>query len=192
MNLVEYFISHGTDFISSSGLFMGFFLVFIECFIPALPLSVFVTFNVSAFSFFWGVFISWMATCLGSYLCYLFFRYVNEKLYHKICKRKTIQRIKQTIDVFQTISFTELVLLMTLPFTPSSLINILSGLTKISSEKFICALLIGKCFSIIFWGYIGKSLLHSLTDIQSIVYICITLLLAFILSKIVNRKMILE
>ena len=93
---------------------------------------------------------------------------------------------------FRDIRFTELVLLITLPFTPSSLINILSGLTNVSKEKFVCALLIGKCFSIVFWGYIGKSFIESLTDIQSIGYIFITLLLAFILSKIVNRKMVLE
>ena len=192
MNTIKFFVDHSTEFVSSGGIFMGFLLVFIECFIPALPLSVFVALNVNAFGFFTGVFISWIATCMGSYLCYLFCRLIDEKMSKKIFRRKTMKKIKKSINRFRDIRFTELVLLITLPFTPSCLINVLSGLTNVSKEKFVCALLIGKCFSIVFWGYIGKSFIESLTDMQSIGYIVITLLLAFILSKIINRKMVLE
>ncbi|MBR3210902.1 MAG: TVP38/TMEM64 family protein [Bacilli bacterium] len=192
MNAIEYFVGHSTDFISSGGVFVGFFLVFLECFVPALPLCAFVALNVNAFGFLLGVFISWIATCLGSYICYRFFSFVEKKVTQKYMNKKTVQKIKKGIDKFKKIRFTELVLIITLPFTPSFLVNILCGLTRMSQEKFCCALLIGKCFSIIFWGYIGKSLLESLTDMKSIIYILVTLGLAFILSKMINRKMNLE
>ena len=74
MNIIQYIIEHSTDIIESGGLLTGFLLVFIECFIPALPLSVFVALNVNAFGFFIGCFISWIATSVGSYICYKFFR----------------------------------------------------------------------------------------------------------------------
>lgn len=189
MDIVRFIITNSTDLISSGGILIGFLLVFIECFIPALPLSVFVALNVNAFGFFFGFLISWIATCLGSYICYLFFSFLDDKISHKFLKKKMVKKIKKGIQKFEKIKFTELVLLITLPFTPSFLINILAGLTKMSREKFLISLLIGKSFSIIFWGYIGKSLIESITDLSSILYILGTLLLAYIFSKIVSYKM---
>ena len=192
MDIIQFVIDHSTDLLSNGGIFVGFFLVFIECFIPILPLSVFVAFNVSAFGFLWGFLISWSATCLGSYLCYRFFTFITKKMSEKFLNKRMVLKVRKAIDKFQNIRFTELVLLITLPFTPSCLINILSGLTKMHREKFISAILIGKCFSIFFWGYIGKSLLESLTDIKSIIYIVITLVLSYIISKIVSHKLHIE
>ena len=189
MDLIKYIIDHSTEFVSNGGMLVGFFLVFIECFIPVLPLSVFVALNVNAFGFLGGFLISWSATCLGSYLCYLFFLFIEGKLTEKFLKRKTIKKIKNGIDKFEKIKFTELVLIITLPFTPSCLVNILAGLTKVAKEKFLIALLIGKSFTIVFWGYIGKSLIESLTDLKSLIYIFVTLVLAYIISKIVSKKM---
>ena len=99
---------------------------------------------------------------------------------------------RSRIEKFKNIRFSELVLILTLPFTPSFLINILSGVSSMSNKKFVGAILIGKFFSIIFWGYIGKSIISSITDIKSIVYIVSTLLLAYIISKIVSKKLNIE
>ena len=189
MDIIRFIVDNSTEFVSKGGIPVGFLLVFIECFIPALPLSVFVALNVNAFGFLVGFLISWIATCLGSYICYLLFSFVGEKLSNKFLNRKMVQKIRRGIETFEKIKFTELVLIITLPFTPSFLVNILSGLTKMRKEKFLFALLIGKCFSVVFWGYIGKSFIESLTDITSIVYILLTLILAYIISKIVSRKM---
>lgn len=189
MDVVKYFIEVCTEFVSSGGLLVGFLCVFLECFIPALPLSVFVALNVNAYGFFVGCLISWIATSLGSYLCYMFFSYIESKFTEKILNRKLIKKIKTYIDKFNNIKFSELVLILTLPFTPSFLVNIVSGLTKMSQEKYLCALLIGKSFSIIFWGYIGKSLIESLRDFHSIVYIFITLGVSYIISKVVSYKL---
>ena len=169
-----------------------FFASKIECFIPALPLSVFIALNVNAFGMFLGVSISWAATCLGSFLCYLLFYYLGNYLHQKVLKKKTIIKIRNLIDKFRNIKFSSLVLLITLPFTPASLINILSGMAGVSKEKFLSSILIGKVFSTIFWGYIGKSFIDSLTDLSSIIYIFIALGIAYIVSKIVSRRMNIE
>ena len=87
MDVIQYVVGNSTDFISNGGLIVGFLLVFIECFIPALPLSVFVALNVAAFGFFIGCLISWMATCLGSYICFRFFTFVDRKVSDKILKQ---------------------------------------------------------------------------------------------------------
>lgn len=192
MEIVNYIVEYSTKFIATGGLPFGFFLVFIECFIPALPLSVFVALNVNAFGIFVGVLISWLATCTGSLLCYLLFSFLEEKIVSKLFKDKSKRIIKRSIDKFKTIGFSELVLIITLPFTPSFLVNILSGVAGVSKEKFISALLIGKVFTVIFWGYIGKSFIASLTDLSSIVFIIGALIIAYVLSKIVSHKMNIE
>ena len=192
MDVIAYIIEHSTEFVSNGGIIVGFLLVFVECFIPALPLSVFVTLNVNAFGFLIGILISWIATSFGSYICYLFFSFLERKLSDKFLNRRTVIKVKKSIDKFKEIRFTELVLVITLPFTPSFLINILAGLTKMPREKYLSALLIGKSFSIVFWGYIGKSLIESLTDLESILYIGVALALAYIISKVISRKMNIE
>ena len=192
MDKIQYIVDISTNYISDGGIIIGFLLVLLESFVPILPLSVFVAFNVKAFGFLGGCAISWSATCLGSYICYIFFAFLEEKFTQRFLDRKLIKKVHKGLEKFKKIKFTELVLILTLPFTPSFLVNILSGLTKMKSQKFVSALLIGKSFSIIFWGYIGKSLLESLTDPTSIIYIAVTLLLAYIISKIVSKKMNIE
>lgn len=192
MELVKEIIDYSTNFISSGGIPFGFFLVLIECFIPILPLSVFIALNVNAFGLFTGVFISWIATTIGSYLCYLLFYFFEKKIQKLVYGKRIIGDAKKKIDTFRTISFSNLVLLITLPFTPAFLINIVGGLAKIPKDKFLLALIIGKSFSTTFWGYIGKSFLSSLTDLKSLIFIGITLIIAFIISKVIGHKMNIE
>ena len=192
MYIVEEILEYCTNYLLISGFYLGFFLVFLECFIPILPLSIFITLNINAFGFFLGVLISWISTCTGSILCYLFFQYVKNNFFEKFLSKKMICKIEKSIDKFSTITFTELVLLITLPFTPSFFVNMLCGLSDVSFEKFFLSLIIGKVFIVVFWGYIGKSLIFSLTDINSLIYIIIALLIAYIISKLVNYKMNIE
>ena len=192
MDAIQSVVNYCTNILSNGGILFGFFWVFMECFIPVLPLSVFVTLNVNAYGLFLGVFISWLATCSGCFLCYSFFLFLEEKVCQKIFKRKTILKIRKGIRKFKKITLPQLVLLITLPFTPSFLINVISGIAGVSREKFLSALLIGKVFTIVFWGYIGSSLLNQLTDLSSILYICLALGAAYVLSKIVSIKMSIE
>ena len=83
MNSVQYIIDISTRIITNGGLLVGFFLVFLESFIPILPLSVFVALNVNSFGFFEGVLITWIATSIGSIICYHYF-YLNKALYNTI------------------------------------------------------------------------------------------------------------
>lgn len=188
MDVVEQIIEFSTNFISSGGLLFGFFIVYIECLIPVLPLSVFIALNVNAFGLITGILLSWIATCLGCVTCYYLYIFLGDKLTKKFITKKTYNKIKGKIDKFRDIKFSQLVLVITVPFTPSFLINLLAGLSKMPKKKFFLGLLVGKIFTIIFWGYIGKTFIESLTDIKALIYIGITLLMAYILSKVVTKK----
>ncbi|MBQ8534248.1 MAG: TVP38/TMEM64 family protein [Bacilli bacterium] len=190
MDIINNIIDFCTNFIYTGGIFFGMFIVFLESFLPILPLSVFVALNCNAFGFIGGVIISWIGTCIGSILCYTLFKFIRSKLHNKF-KKKILKKVSNGIDKFNKVTFTQLVLLYTLPFAPSSLFNTLGGLSEMGKEKFICSLMIGKAFSMLFWGYIGLSVIES-TDLKSIIIAGIMLVLAYIVSKIVNKKMKIE
>ena len=181
-----------TNYLVNCGPILGFFLIIIESFIPPLPLGVFVALNCNAFGIIFGIIISWTATIIGCILSYLFFNKISTKLIYKLSNKKTIERIEKGKERIKKISFSGLVLIIALPFSPAFLINILAGVSSISKRKFIMALLIGKISIIGFWGIIGKSMIESMTDIKALIYIVIALFIAYIISKIVSKKMNIE
>ena len=96
------------------------------------------------------------------------------------------------MDAIKDISFSNLVLIIALPFTPAFLINAACGLSKMKFKKFIFAIIIGKISIVYFWGFISKSLLESITDFKTILIVITLLLISFVLSKLINKKLKLE
>lgn len=188
VEVVSNIINCSTDIISNGGIFLGFFLVFIESFFPILPLCVFVSLNVNAFGFFLGILISWIGTVLGSFICYLICYKLQAFILKVFGKNRIFSKVKRGIDSFSKIKLVHLTLIITLPFTPSFLVNVLAGFSMIRVDKYVLSLIIGKMFSIMFWGYIGIQLISSVDNIYSIIYIIVTLVFAYIISKIVSKR----
>ena len=81
-----------------------------------------------------------------------------------------------------------MVLVIALPFTPAFLVNIICGIVGVSRRKFLFSIFIGKIFMLIFWGYVGKSFIESMTDINAIIIVALLLVIAYVVSKIVSKK----
>ena len=185
-------INKATELIQSGGFTVGFLLIILEAFLPVLPLGAFVTLNVNAFGALPGLILSWIATIIGSYLMYLLCFYISNQVIYKVIKKETKEKVLSKINKFQKIKLTHLVLIITLPFTPSCFVNLLAGVSNISKQKYLISLLIGKAFMITFWAYIGMSLIESITNIKAIIFISVVLLLAYIISKIISKKFEIE
>ncbi len=192
MEFINTFVDFCTRFISDGGLLFGFILVLLESFIPVLPLGVFVALNVNAFGGVLGLSLSFLATCLGCFISYMIFSFLSEKFLDKILPKKTLKQVSKALDKFNDISFSNLVLVISLPFTPAFLVNIICGIARVKKRKFLFAIFIGKIFMITFWGYIGKSLLESVTDINTVIVVSLMLLVAYFVSKVVSKKVDLE
>ena len=187
--IIDSFVTMSTDFLTSYGPLAGVFLIILESIIPALPLSVFITLNIVAFGDVLGFLISWLSTIVGCMLSFFFFRYFfREKLYNYI-KKKDMKKFDKVMKSISNISFTNLVILIATPFSPAFLINIGGGLSKIKTETFFMAIVIGKMIMVYFWGYVGKSLLESLTDITVLFKISFLLIGAYLISKLVEKKL---
>lgn len=189
---VDVAVTYMTSILQTFGPFSGILLVLLESIIPVLPLGVFITLNINAFGFLFGFLLSWMATCLGCILSFYLFRFWFQDRFFRFLKKKKTKHLKETIAKISKIPFSNLVVLIALPFTPAFLINIAAGLSKMSSEKFVIAILLGKISIVYFWGYIGKSILESVTDIKTVITVSFMLLLAYFLSKFVGKKLKIE
>lgn len=171
-------------------LLFGFSLIILESIIPVLPLALFIAINLILFGNVVGFILSWVATITGCIISYFIFKKgFSNKIYKNIDNHP---KIKKTVKTIKNIKFSNLVIIMAIPFTPAFSINIAAGLSRMSLKKFIFALLIGKLFIVYFWGFIGTTFVESLTDITVLFKLATILLLAFILSKIVLKKFNIE
>jgi len=187
MNLTH-LVSEATKLLQLGGPIAGMFLIFCESMIPALPLGVFIALNMNAFGFFFGFIISWISTCIGCYVAYLLSDLLLNKLVLKKIPERTMKKILKIKQRIEVIPFSNLVVIIALPFTPAFLINIAAGFAKMKKKKFITAILIGKLSIVYFWGFVGTSLIKSLTDIKAIINITVVLLIAYFVSKYVSAK----
>ena len=188
---IDTFIEATLQGLGAWGPIVGCFFILIESMIPILPLFVFITLNFLAFGNILGFIISWIFTCIGCFISFMLFRKkVQTWLFKRIKKQGLIS--KHTIDVITNLKFEALATIIAIPFTPAFLVNIAAGLSKMSTKKFVGALLIGKIFLVGFWGLVGTSLLESIRHPINLAKVLILLVLAYIASRIVNKKFRIE
>ena len=185
--LIDNFVNNIIYYLQDYGILAGILIIILESIIPALPLGVFIAFNMMAFGNAVGFIISWISTILGCLISYFFFSKILGNRIQKNPERyKKLSKITKSIT---KISFSNLVLIVALPFSPAFLINIACGIANINLKKFLASLLIGKISIIYFWGFISKSLLESITDVKTIITIIIMLSVSYYISKLVNKKL---
>ncbi|WP_346200726.1 TVP38/TMEM64 family protein [Caldifermentibacillus hisashii] len=146
----------------SFGPIPGLVLPLIEAFLPFLPLFVFVTANASAFGLGWGFLFSWIGACTGALIVFSIVRKYGQKRFLAFLKNH--KQVKRLVDWVDRHGFGPLFLLMCFPFTPSAVVNIVAGLSRISIYQYGVAVLAGKMVMIFSISYIGHdipSLIHN-------------------------------
>ena len=178
-------VSSVTNVMGNLGIFSGILLIILESMIPILPLAVFIALNIITFGNLIGFIISWLSTILGCMLMFFICRKLKNWFDKKYKDNETVKKLRKK---FNDISYSSLVLIMAIPFTPAFLVNIAAGLTNMNIKKYLYALLIGKIFLIIFWGFIGTSLINSFKNPMNLLYITIMLIICYIISKLVSKR----
>jgi len=189
-DIIDSFVQLITSYLQQFGILFGILLIISESIIPVLPLGVFIAFNMMAFGSIKGFLLSWIATCTGCYLSYFFFSKCFSKMLLKNTKNR--EKLDKVVKKMQNIDFSRLVLIVALPFTPAFLVNIACGLVRVNLKKFMTAILIGKLSIVYFWGFVGKSMLESISDLTTIVVLCLLLFVSYLISKMVSKKLEIE
>ncbi len=161
----------------------GILLPLLEAFLPFLPLVVFVTANATAFGLWWGFFFSWIGAVTGAYLVFTVVRkYGQGRFFRFLQKHKQVQRLMNWVDNH---GFSPLFLMLCFPFTPSAIVNIVAGLSRVSFWKYGLAVIGGKMvmiFTISFIGYDIPALIQQ--PIRTVIVFIIIFVLWFIGKRI--------
>ncbi|MBM7620723.1 putative membrane protein YdjX (TVP38/TMEM64 family) [Bacillus tianshenii] len=180
-NLLE-----GLQDYKSFGPLPGFLLVVLEAFLPFLPLIVIVMANAAAFGLWLGFLISWSGTVVGAVIVYF--------LATKLKRNKWVQRqlekekIRKTMSWIERHGFGPIFFLLCFPFTPSFLINMVAGLSRIKFYQFFLALLAGKMVMIFTISYIGYDIISFIrAPIKTVIALTIMLVLWYIGKKVELR-----
>ena len=173
--------------VSVLGVVITSFLIIFESIIPPLPLGVFITVLFMNYGVFIGFVMSYVLTIVGCSLSYFLVRkYVKNKTDKHLRKYK---KIDEYITLVDNIKFSNLVLILSIPFTPAFLVNIACGISKMEYKKFLYSIMLGKISLVLFYGFIGTSLIESIQKPIILVFVVVITLVFYILSKIVNRKL---
>ena len=102
------------------------------------------------------------------------------------------KKLKRITKQIQKLKLEELTLIVAMPFTPAFIVNIASGLAGIDKKKYIISIIIGKISLVVFWEFIGTSLIESINNPVTLMEIVLFMLVTFIISKIVSKKFRME
>ncbi len=143
----------------SFGPLPGILLPLLEAFLPFLPLFLFVMANASAFGLWFGFLFSWIGASGGALIVFLLVRKFGQKrILNFLKKHPQVQKLMVWVENH---GFGPLFLLLCFPFTPSAVVNIVAGLSKISIAQYMLAVLTGKMVMIFTISFVGYDI-HSL------------------------------
>ena len=173
------------------GIFVGLLLVFIESFLPFLPLIVIVILNTNAYGFFIGFLMSYLGSVLGSYSVFLVVRnFLKTPATRYINKHKTLIKMREFIDKR---GFTFLFILMSLPFTPSSVVNVIAGVSNVKKRVYLYILIGAKFIMILSISIVGHDVTTFFTSPTRLILSVVFLVVLYVISKLyeryLNRKM---
>ena len=178
------------EFLNSIGIWGGVVAagcMTVESILPCMPLCIFISLEFYLFGPLIGFVISWIFTSIGCIFSFLLFRHVIKGFIEKRLKKDKKKKIDELMVKLGNINLPNFVLLVAMPFTPAFVVNIAAGLSTMSLKKFATGIFIGKIFMVYFWGYVGTNLVESIAHPINLVKIMAMLLVAFVLSKLINK-----
>jgi len=184
---VEDFILQLLEQYENLGPLPGVLLPFIEAFLPFLPLMVFVIANAAAYGLLEGFLLSWLGASSGAVVVFLVIRSLYyTRLVKKIRKNEKVKKVTGWVSKH---GFGPLFILLCFPFSPSAIINIVAGISKVSIQQFILAVFLGKSVMIFSISYIGSSIMEFAKNPIKTIVVGICIVLFWILGKYIENKL---
>jgi uncharacterized membrane protein YdjX (TVP38/TMEM64 family) len=170
----------------SLGPIPGILLPMFEAFVPILPLVVFVLANASAFGLWLGFLYSWLGACIGAMCVFLLVRkFGQRRILSFLPKHPKVQKLMKWVERH---GFGPIFLLICFPFTPSAVVNIVAGLSKISPAQYMLAMFAGKIVMIFTISFIGYDLHALITKpLRSIIVTIVIFVLWYFGKRIEGR-----
>lgn len=167
------------------GIIIAFLLPFIEAFIPILPIMVFAVVNVNAYGLIPGFLITWSGAVAGAYCVTLLVRtYGQHRFLNRLSKHpQTLRFIRRVDDK----GMLPLFLLLCFPFTPSSIVNIVAGLSTIDIKKYLWAVIFGKAIMLFTLSFIGNDIYSFVKAPERSIIVVIVLVILWWIGKRIEK-----
>lgn len=169
------------------GPLIGFLLPFIEAFLPFLPLFVFVFANATAYGLWLGFLLSWGGAVAGGYVVFLIVRkYGRARFMNFMTKHEKVEKLILWVE---RNGFGPLFLLLCFPFTPSALVNVVSGLSNISRHYYLMTLMAGKFVMIFMISYVGYDIRALFTQPVRTAIVIVVIILLYVIGKVLEKRL---
>lgn len=155
----------------------------IEAFIPVLPLIAILVANVNAYGLWEGILLSWCGVVAGAVCVFLLARKYGGRFRGYIDRK--FPQSRKFIGWVEKKGFTPIFVLSCFPFTPSVLVNVVSGISKIPFHTFATATMLGKGVMIILVSVAGHDLGSMLRQPWKLALVA----LVFVLLWLSGRKL---
>lgn len=165
---------------------VGFTSVFIESFLPILPLIAIVTANAALFGMYPGLIISWIGSTSGTICLFFLIKKISNNRLVNLVKN---EKVEKAIHWIEEKGFILLFLAYACPFLPACVVTISQGLAKRDSSVFISAVLTGKLVMFFIISYIGKDIVGFITNPLKVLLLLIITFIAWKLGTKLNKDL---
>lgn len=191
-DLIE-FIERVKEIYSSFGIAAAIGLPYLETLFPVLPLFLMTAFNILSYGVFWGYIYTYIGTTTGTLAIFFFMRYISTREYKR--KRKEKPNIEKALLWIEETHPWLHILYLSIPFSPTFVINYSMGLTKMKLPTYILITMVSRAIMLVICIPFGMTLISLYehgefggVQIMWLMFTGIAVLLSVILGQILNYK----
>lgn len=151
--------THGSFFLL---LIITLLLMVVQNLFTIIPLLLMITVNVSVFGFWQGYLWSWVTSLVGATVCFFVTRYWFQDLFNRIINEKLRGKIENSGAWFVFVG-------RVLPFMPTSVVNIASGMSSLQYKGFFYATLWGNMIYFLALSALSQGFVSASTEVQVLV-----------------------
>ncbi|MED0716480.1 TVP38/TMEM64 family protein [Aeribacillus sp. FSL K6-2848] len=165
----------------------GILLPMLEAFFPFLPLILFVIANANSFGLWFGFLYSWIGSSAGALLVFFLVRKFGRKRFLNFLSRH--EKVRRMMNWVERHGFAPLFLMLCFPFTPSALVNVVAGLSKINVWQFALAVLSGKLVMIFMLSLSGYDLRELIEEPARLIIVFVVMALMWFIGKRIEQRL---
>lgn len=164
---------------------VGFIIIIVETFIPALPLVAIIGANAFVLGIALGFSVSWIGSVLGSIVLFLLSTKFSDSELIKRINNEKIEQFKRWVNKQR---FSMIFVVYLCPFIPDFLITITAGISKMKLSSFVPGMALGKFIMFFVISYIGNDIKTFITDPLKVISLIVLVFVFWILGDKVNKR----
>jgi len=146
----------------------------------------FIIANVNAYGILIGFLITWLGSVTGSYIVFLLVRrFGHLKWLRKLRENKQVKKLTVWVENH---GFSPVFLFFCFPFTPSSVVTIVAGLSKMNRFQYLLALMAGKLVMIFTMTFIGHDLQALFNNPMRTIFVSLIIFLLWLIGKRIEKR----